>query len=101
MDDKKASQQNQSLKTPRAAAVALQISNVYAMHMAGMFMTSLDVVWFRMWLVARWLTFITFALALTLLVVICFGLWVTLIVPAWALLVSFYILVANKRQTSS
>lgn len=81
-------------------AVALQISNVYAMRMAGMFMTSLAVVWFRTRLVARWLTFVTFALALTLLVVISYSLWVTLIVPAWTLLVSLYILLANKWQTS-
>jgi hypothetical protein len=81
-------------------AVALQISNVYAMRMAGMFMTSLAAIWFRTRLVARWLTFITFALALMLLVVISFSLWVTLIVPTWVLLVSFYILAANKWQTS-
>ena len=70
------------------------------MRMAGMFMTSLTAVWFRTRLVARWLTFITFALALMLLVVISFSLWVTLIVPTWVLLVSFDILAANKWQTS-
>lgn len=82
-------------------AVALQISNIYAMRMAGMFMTSLAAIWFQTRMVPRWLTFITFALALILLVVISFSLWVTLIVPAWALLVSLYILAANKRKTSS
>jgi hypothetical protein len=80
-------------------AVMLQISNVYAVRMAGVFMTSLGVVWFKTRLVPRWLTYITFALALTLLVVISFSLWVTLVVPAWTLLVSLYILLTDYRQT--
>jgi hypothetical protein len=81
-------------------AVMLQISNVYAMRMAGVFMTSLGVVWFRTRLVPRWLTFITFALAFMLLVVISSSLWVTLVVPAWTFLASLYILLANP-QTSN
>lgn len=81
-------------------AVALQISNVYAMRMAGVFMTSLAAVWFRTRVVPRWLTFITFALAVILLVVLSYSLWVTLIFPTWTLLVSLYILVVNEWRTS-
>jgi hypothetical protein len=77
-------------------AVALQISNVYAMRMAGVFMTSLAAVWLRTGVVPRWLSFTTFALALTLLLVLSYSLWVTLIFPAWALLISLYILMANR-----
>jgi hypothetical protein len=81
-------------------AVALQISNVYAMRMAGVFMTSLAAAWLRTRVVPRWLTLITFALAVTLLVVLSYSLWVTLIFPAWVLLVSLYILVANKWRAT-
>jgi hypothetical protein len=43
-------------------------------------------------LAPRWLVWVTYALALALLVVVNFSLWVTLIYPAWVLLISLYIL---------
>ena len=54
----------------------------------------------RLRLVALWLTFISFALTLTLLVVISYSLWVARTVPAWTLLVNLYLLLANEWQTS-
>lgn len=82
-------------------AVALQISNVYAMRMAGVFMISIATVWFRTRLVPRWLTIVTYALAAVLLVVISYSLWVTLVFPAWTLLVSLYVLVTSKNRSST
>ena len=79
-------------------AVALQISNVYAMRMAGVFMISLATVWLRTRLVPLWLTIITYALAVVLLVVLSYSLWVTLVFPAWTLLVSLYVLVTSKER---
>lgn len=79
-------------------AVALQISNVYAMRMAGVFMISLATVWLRTRLVPRWLTIVTYALAAVFLVVLSYSLWVTLIFPAWALLVSLYVLMTSKER---
>lgn len=73
--------------------VMLQISNVYALRMGGVFMLSLGTVWFRTGLMPRWLVVVTFLLALTMLVVVNLSLWVTLIFPVWVLAVSVHVLV--------
>ncbi len=46
----------------------------------------------------RWLAFLTYALALVLLVSIGYSLWVTLIFPARVLVISIYILATNLRR---
>jgi hypothetical protein len=74
-------------------AVMLQISNVYALRMAGVFMLSLGTVWFRTGLMPRWLVVTTFLLALAMLVIATMSLWVTLLFPAWVLMVSTYVLI--------
>lgn len=74
------------------SAVMLQISNVYALRMAGVFMLSLGTVWFRTGLMPRWLVATTFVLALVMLVVVSLSLWVTLLFPAWVLAVSMYVI---------
>jgi hypothetical protein len=79
-------------------AVMLQISNVYALRMAGVFMLSLGTVWFRTGLMPRWLVATTFLLALAMLVIASMSLWVTLLFPAWVLAVSIYVLI---RQNSA
>ena len=48
-------------------AVMLQISNVYALRMAGVFMISLGTIWLRTGLMPRWLVILTFLLAGSLL----------------------------------
>lgn len=79
-------------------AVMWRISNVYAIRMAGVFMISLGTISVRTRIMHRGLAFLTYALALVLLVSIGLSLWVTLIFPAWVLLISVYILVANLRR---
>jgi hypothetical protein len=79
-------------------AVMLQISNVYALRMAGVMMISLATIWIRTGLMPRWLTVTTYLLAITLLVVVNLNLWVTLIFPAWVTLVSLFILWTQLRQ---
>jgi hypothetical protein len=74
-------------------AVMLQISNVYALRMAGVFMLSLGTVWLRTGLMPRWLVATTFLLALAMLVIATMSLWVTLLFPAWVLAVSAYVLI--------
>jgi hypothetical protein len=74
-------------------AVMLQISNVYALRMAGVFMLSLGTVWLRTGLMPRWLVATTFLLALAMLVIVNLSLWVTLIFPVWVFVVSVYVLV--------
>jgi hypothetical protein len=46
----------------------------------------------------RWLALLTFLLALALLVVVNFSLWVTLIFPAWVFLISLFILWMRLRH---
>ena len=73
-------------------AFMIQLSNVYALRMAGVTMISLATIWIRTGLAPRWLVWVTYALALILLLVVNFSLWVTLIYPAWVLLISLFIL---------
>lgn len=79
-------------------AVMYQISNVYSMRMAGMHMLVLGTIWVRTRVIPRWLAFVTFALALVLLVTIGFTQWVTLVFPSWVAAISIYILVMNYRR---
>jgi len=75
--------------------IVYQITNVYSMRMAAVFMLSLGTVWVRTRNMPRWLALLTFLLALFLLVSLGKSLWVTLVFPAWVLLISIHILVVN------
>ena len=79
-------------------AVMFQVINVYAIRMAGVFMISLSTIWLRTGLMHRGWAFVTYALALTLLVSITISLWVTLIFPGWVLAVSVYFLIQTSRH---
>ena len=70
----------------------LQISNIYALRMAGVFMISLGTIWLRTGLMKRWTVAVTWGLALVLLVLISLSLWVTLIFPVRVFLISVLIL---------
>jgi hypothetical protein len=78
-------------------AVVWRISNVYAIRMAGVFMISLGTISVRTRIMHRGLAFLTYALALVLLLSIDQNLWVTLLFPGWVLIVSVYILALNLR----
>ena len=71
-------------------ALMYTIMNVYAIRMAGVFMISLDTIWLQTRVVPRAIVFITYALALLLLVAINFSLWMILIFPAWVFVISIY-----------
>ena len=79
-------------------AVMWRISNVYAIRMAGVFMISLGTISVRTRIMPRWLAFLSYAIALVLLLSINQTLWVTLLFPAWVLIVSVYILAINLRR---
>jgi hypothetical protein len=72
--------------------VMLQISNVYALRMAGVFIISLATVWLRTGVMPRWIAVLSYLVAFVLLVVTSLSLWFTLVFPAWALVVSLIIL---------
>jgi hypothetical protein len=79
-------------------AVMLQVSNIYALRMAGVLLISLGTMWLRTGVLPRWLAIATYVVAAVLLVVTSVSLWVTLIFPAWVLGVSMLILYMNFRR---
>jgi hypothetical protein len=79
-------------------AVTFQIINIYALRMSGLFMISLGTIWLRTGVMHRAWAFVTYVLALILLVSISYSIWVPLIFPAWVLAVSIYILILNFRN---
>ena len=78
--------------------VMYRITNIYAVRMAGVFMMSLGTIWFRTRVAPRWLVFLTYGLALVLLLSISFTLWIMFVFPGWVLIVSVYTLVLNLRH---
>jgi hypothetical protein len=96
-----ADEQSRSEITTFGRSVMLQVSNVYALRMAGVLLISLATMWLRTGVMPRWLAFLTYAVALVLLVVTTLSLWVTLIFPAWVLGVSILILVQNYRRRAT
>lgn len=83
-----------------ARGTMLQISNVYALRMASVFMVSLGTIWLRTGLMPRWLVRLTYATALVLLLVTTISLWATLIFPGWVLLVSALFLARSYLWSS-
>ena len=78
-------------------AVMYTIMNVYAIRMAGVFMISLGTIWIQTRVVPRPFVFLTYALALVLLVTISFSLWMIFIFPVWVFVISVYILRVSLR----
>ena len=83
-----------------ARALMLQISNVYALRMAGVLMFSLGTMWWHTQIMPRWLVGLTYLIACALLLIISLNLWVTLLFPAWVLLVSVYVLLNSHHGQS-
>ena len=78
----------------------VQINSVYAVRMAAVFMISLGTIWLRTGLMPRWLVFVTYVLALALLLIITVGTWVALVFPIWVLVISVSILLPGRRSAS-
>lgn len=81
-------------------AVMYNITNVYAIRMAGVFMISSGTLWIRTGVMPRWLAFLTYGLAFVLLVTPSFSLWLILAFPAWVLIISIFILVRKPLGES-
>jgi hypothetical protein len=79
-------------------AVVYQITNIYAIRMAGVFMISLGTIWIRTGVMPRSWGILTYALALVLLLSISYSLYMTLIFPGWVLAVSAYIFARNPHE---
>jgi hypothetical protein len=84
-----------------ARSMMFQLSNVYALRMAGVFMISLGTIWLRTRIYSRWLVALTYLLALFLLLIINFSLWVALIFPVWVMIISIEVLLVRFKQKAS
>jgi hypothetical protein len=78
-----------------------QLLNIYSIRMSSVFMISLGTIWIRTAVMPRWLAFITYGSALILMFSISYSTWVTLLFPAWVLVISLYILVQSLRPDPS
>ena len=78
-------------------AVMYTITKVYAVRMAGVFMIALATIWIRTRVMPRVFVFLTYALALLLLVSSDFSSWLILVFPAWVFVISMFILVVSLR----
>jgi hypothetical protein len=76
-----------------------EIIGNYAVRMAGVYMTSIGTLWTRTGVMPRWLSIITFVVALGFLFFASRIRQARFIFPAWVLLVSVYILVLNYRRS--
>jgi hypothetical protein len=80
-------------------ALMNEIIGNYALRMAGVYMTAIGTLWTRTGLMPRWLTIVTYILALGFLVAAERIREARFIFPAWVFVVSVYVLVLNYRLT--
>jgi hypothetical protein len=80
-------------------AIMDEIGDNYLLRMAGVYMTSINTLWFRMKIMPRWIVFLTYILALAFLFFAERLLLARYLFPAWILLISFYILILNYRRS--
>ena len=71
----------------------------YFLRMAAVYMLSIGSLWTRTKAVPRWLSIVTYIVALAFLLFAGGLRWTRFIFPAWVLLVSIYILILNYRHT--
>ncbi|MFV1858577.1 MAG: hypothetical protein ACC647_04420 [Anaerolineales bacterium] len=77
-----------------------QITGNYFIRMAGVYMLSIGTVWTKAEVMPRWLTIITFIVALGFLFFASAIREALLIFPAWVFLVSVYLLILNYRRSN-
>jgi hypothetical protein len=78
-------------------AIMYTITKVYAIRMAGVFMIALATIWLRTRVMPRLFVFLSYALALLLLVSSDLTSWLILVFPAWVFVISIFILVESLR----
>jgi len=77
--------------------VTYEITNVYTLKMAGVFMTTTCTLGLRTGIMPRWMAFFGLGLALFLLLSMGFFYWAPLVFPLWTLLISTYFLLTNLK----
>jgi len=78
--------------------MAYTLMKTFGTRMAAVFMFVTSTIGLRTGVLARWVSFVGFALGLVLLLVITEFAWVALVFPLWVLLVSAYILYSDFQQ---
>jgi hypothetical protein len=78
-------------------AVMYTIATVYSVRMAAVFMIALATIWLRTRVMPRLFVFLSYALALVLLVSSNITAWLMLAFPAWVFVISIFILIASLR----
>jgi hypothetical protein len=86
-------EQSETYRVGRGMAHALM--NTFGMRMAAVFMLVTSTIGLRTSALARWVSFVGFALGLALLLIITDFAWIALLLPLWVILVSVYILTAD------
>ena len=81
-----------------ARAFAYIVINVYAVKMAAVFMMSTSTVVIYTEIVPRWIAVLGFMLAAVLLLGSYYIRWSIVVLPAWVLLISVYIIMEKFRQ---
>ena len=82
-----------------ATAFTNEIIGNYFLRMAAVYMLSIGSLWTRTKAVSRWLSIVTYIVALAFLFFAGGLRWARFIFPIWVLLVSIYILILNYRHT--
>ena len=80
-----------------ATAFTNQILGSYFLRMASVYMLSIGSLWTRTKVVPRWLTIVTYIVAIPFLLFAGALQWARFIFPVWVLLVSIFILILNFR----
>ncbi len=80
-----------------ARSITVLAFNTYAVKLASVFMLSLATLWRSTGVMPLPLSYLTYLLALVMLVAFSQSLWLLLIFPVWVLLVSVYILITNLQ----
>jgi hypothetical protein len=73
--------------------IVLTASKTYGLRMAAVFMISAATIWLRTGLMPKWLTLLTYLVALAVLVASDLSMWLTIAFPIWVLVVSGMFLV--------
>jgi hypothetical protein len=78
-------------------SITYTVTNVYAIRMAGVFMLSLGTIWVRTRVMPRLFVFLTYGLALLMLVAVNLSVWLILVFPIWVFVISIYIIILSLR----
>ena len=76
-----------------------EIVGNYALRVAGVYMISIATLWTKSGVMPRWITILTYILALGFLFFAQSVREIRFVFPAWVLLVSIYILISNFRHS--